>query len=215
MSIVLFGPPGAGKGTQSQRMLETTGMVHISTGDLFRTAIKNKTPLGVEAQTYVDAGKLVPDAVVIGLVREFIEKNKETHFIFDGFPRTLAQAEALEKGIEEVSGQVISKALFLEVPREELMTRLTGRRVCRGCGAVYHVQLNPTKTEGVCDSCGGEVYQRKDDAVDAISTRLEAYDESTAPLKSYYADKGLLAEIEGLGEVDDVFKRIEPFIKNN
>lgn len=215
MSIVLFGPPGAGKGTQSSLILEKGDMTHISTGDLFREAIKNKTPLGVEAQSYVDAGKLVPDAIVIGLVREFIEKHKEEAFIFDGFPRTIPQAESLEQQIEEVGAQPIKKAIFLEVPQEELLGRLTGRRVCKGCGAVYHVSLNPPQKVGVCDLCGGEVYQRKDDSSEAIKTRLEAYEKSTSPLKEYYSEKGILEEIDGLGAAKEVFKRIEPFIEKS
>ncbi|MCB9072173.1 MAG: adenylate kinase [Bdellovibrionaceae bacterium] len=214
MSLVLFGPPGAGKGTQSDLMLGKTKMMHMSTGNLFRDAIKNKTPLGVEAQSYVDAGKLVPDSVVIGLVREFLEKNKVVDFIFDGFPRTMAQAEALENQIKEVGAQPIAKALFLEVPHNVLMERLGGRRVCKNCGAVYHAKLSPPKKEGVCDKCGGEVYQRKDDAPDAIETRLEAYEKSTAPLKEYYQKKGLFISIDGVGGSTDVFERIRPFLKN-
>ncbi|MBY0316452.1 MAG: adenylate kinase [Bdellovibrionales bacterium] len=214
MSLVLFGPPGAGKGTQSQLMIQTLQMSHISTGDLFREAMKNKTPLGIEAQNYVDAGKLVPDAIVIGMVREVIEKNKEIDYIFDGFPRTTPQAEALGQQIHEVGARPITKALFLEVPNETLMERLSGRRVCKNCGAVYHATNNPPKTEGTCDRCGGEVYQRKDDSSEAIKTRLEAYEKSTAPLKDYYKDKGLFASVDGVGTTEDVFKKIQNFIKN-
>lgn len=214
MSLVLFGPPGAGKGTQSQLMIQTLQMSHISTGDLFREAMKNKTPLGIEAQNYVDAGKLVPDAIVIGMVREVIEKNKEIDYIFDGFPRTTPQAEALGQQIHEVGARPITKALFLEVPNETLMERLSGRRVCKNCGAVYHAINNPPKMEGTCDRCGGEVYQRKDDSSEAIKTRLEAYEKSTAPLKDYYKDKGLFASVDGVGTTDDVFKKIQNFIKN-
>jgi adenylate kinase len=214
LSIVLFGPPGAGKGTQSELMLAKTNMMHVSTGNLFRDAIKNKTPLGVEAQSYVDAGKLVPDSVVIGLVREFLDKNKTTDFIFDGFPRTMAQADALESQIVEVGAQPIRHALFLEVPQKVLLERLGGRRVCKNCGAVYHTQTSPPKVKDVCDKCGGEVYQRKDDAPEAIETRLEAYEKSTAPLKEFYQKKGLFISIDGVGESKDVFERIRPFLKN-
>jgi adenylate kinase len=214
LSLVLFGPPGAGKGTQSQLMLNASNMVHISTGNLFRDAIENKTPLGVQAQAYVDAGKLVPDSIVIGLVREFIEKNKTVDFILDGFPRTIPQAESLEQQIAEVGARPISKALFLEVPQNDLLERLSGRRVCKNCGAVYNVTSNTPKKEGVCDVCGGEVYQRKDDAPEAIKTRLEAYEKSTSPLKEFYTSKGLFVSINGLGTTDEVFKRITPFLKN-
>jgi adenylate kinase len=212
LSLVLFGPPGAGKGTQSQLMLDAKPFIHISTGNLLREAIQQKTPLGLEAQSYVDAGKLVPDSVVIGLVREYIEKNKTTDFIFDGFPRTIVQAEALEQQIALAGAKVISKALFLEVPQDDLLLRLSGRRVCKNCGAVYHEKNNPPREEGVCDSCGGEVYQRKDDAAEAIQTRLDAYEKSTAPLKDYYLKKGLFISIDGLGSSQDVFKRIQPYL---
>lgn len=213
MSLVLFGPPGAGKGTQSSFMLEDSNMSHVSTGQLFRDAIKNKTPLGVEAQSYVDAGKLVADSVVIGLVRELLDKNKTTSFIFDGFPRTLPQAEALEKQIEDVGAQKIKKALFLEVPQKLLLERLTGRRACKNCGATYHVISAPTKVEGVCDKCGGEVFQRKDDAPESIETRLDAYEKSTAPLKEFYQKKGLFVSVDGVGKSKDVFEKIRPYLK--
>lgn len=187
--------------------------MHVSTGQLFRDAIKNKTPLGVEAQSYVDAGKLVPDSVVIGLVRELLEKNKNTNFIFDGFPRTMPQAEALEQQIAEVGANKIHKALFLEVPQQNLLDRLSGRRACKNCGTTYHVTSAPPKTEGVCDKCGGEVYQRKDDAPEAIETRLDAYEKSTAPLKEFYQKKGLFVSIDGVGNSKDVFERIRPYLK--
>jgi adenylate kinase len=179
---------------------------------LLREAIQQKSPLGVEAQSYVDAGKLVPDSVVIGLVREFIEKNKTSRFIFDGFPRTIVQAEALEKQIEEIGAVKIQKSLFLEVPQGDLLQRLTGRRVCKNCGAVFHELNNPPKKHGVCDNCGGEVYQRKDDAAEAIQTRLEAYEKSTAPLKEYYIKKSLFVSIDGLGSSNSVFGRIQTYL---
>jgi adenylate kinase len=193
-------------------MLESKPFLHLSTGNLLREAIQQKSPLGVEAQSYVDAGKLVPDSVVIGLVREFIEKNKTSRFIFDGFPRTIVQAEALEKQIEEIGAVKIQKALFLEVPQEDLLQRLTGRRVCKNCGAVFHELNNPPKKQGVCDNCGGEVYQRKDDAAEAIQTRLEAYEKSTAPLKEYYIKKSLFVSIDGIGSSSSVFGRIQTYL---
>ena len=193
-------------------MLESKPFIHLSTGNLLREAIQQKSPLGVEAQSYVDAGKLVPDSVVIGLVREFIEKNKTSRFIFDGFPRTIVQAEALEKQIEEIGAIKIQKALFLEVPQTDLLQRLSGRRVCKNCGAVFHELNNPPKKQGVCDTCGGEVYQRKDDAAEAIQTRLEAYEKSTAPLKEYYIKKNLFVSIDGLGSSNSVFGRIQTYL---
>jgi len=190
-------------------MIEKLGMSHISTGDLFRAAMKNKTPLGVEAKGYVDNGKLVPDSVTIGLVREVIQSNPEGRYIFDGFPRNEAQAEALEAMLSENGAQKIEMALFLEVSDDVLVKRLAGRRLCKDCGAVYHVEGKPTRKDGECDKCGGEVYQRKDDHEDVIGTRLKAYQESTAPLKSYYQDKKMFVSVDGLGASDTVFERIQ------
>lgn len=212
MSIVLFGPPGAGKGTQASRMITEGKKFHISTGDLFRNAMKNGTPLGLEAKSYVDSGNLVPDSVTIGLVKEVLEANKGADFIFDGFPRTSTQAEALENLIKELNVNPVNHALFLEVPKEVLTERLTGRRLCRDCGKVYHVVADPTQKEGVCDKCGGEVYQRKDDGEEVISTRLDAYAKNTEPLKEYFQGRGLFVEIDGLGHPDEVFKRFQPYL---
>jgi adenylate kinase len=212
LSIVLFGPPGAGKGTQAERMIQHGGKYHISTGDLFRSAMKNKTPLGLEAKSYVDSGQLVPDTVTIGLVKEVLQANKGQDFIFDGFPRTSPQAEALEELVNELGVSPIRHALFLEVPQDVLLKRLSGRRLCRDCGAVYHVISSPTAKEGVCDKCGGETYQRKDDSEDVISTRLEAYAKSTEPLKEYFQEKGLFVSIDGLGSPQDVFARFQPYL---
>lgn len=212
MSIVLFGPPGAGKGTQASRMITEGQKFHVSTGDLFRSAMKNQTPLGLEAKSYVDSGQLVPDSVTIGLVKEVLENNKEADFIFDGFPRTSPQAEALEELINEMGVSPIKNALFLEVPQEILFNRLTGRRLCKNCGAVYHVHANPTAVDGKCDKCDGETYQRKDDSEDVISTRLEAYAKSTEPLKDYYQEKGLFVAIDGQGEPDAVFARFKAYL---
>ena len=207
MNIVLFGPPGAGKGTQSALLVERKKMKHISTGDLLREAVKNQTALGAKAKTFMDVGQLVPDDVMIGMVEEVLQSLKGQSFILDGFPRTVPQAEALEKLLGKY-GTTIGKALFLEVPRQDLMRRLTGRRVCQGCGTVYHVDSKPSKVEGVCDVCGGQVVQRKDDHSDVIGTRLEAYDKSTSPLKAYFAKRGSLAEITGTGATEDVYKRL-------
>ena len=208
MNIVLFGPPGAGKGTQSALLVERRQMKHISTGDLLREAVKNQTPLGQKAKSFMDAGKLVPDEVMIGMVDEVLKGLSGRSIILDGFPRTVPQATALESLLSQ-HGMRIGRAVFVEVPREKLLRRLTGRRVCNSCGAVYHVDSKPTKRDGVCDTCGGQVVQRKDDHEDVIGTRLEAYDKSTSPLKQFFADKGLFAEVNGIGGTEEVYGRIE------
>lgn len=206
MNLILFGPPGAGKGTQSALLIERRKMKQISTGDLFRAAIKNQTKLGKEAKSYLDAGKLVPDTITIGLVEEVLKQMDGQSFILDGFPRTVAQAEALEKLMAALHMK-IDRTLFLEVPLNMLLERLTGRRVCKNCGATYHVTAKPTRKPGVCDVCGGDVVQRPDDKEDVIRTRLEAYKNSTRPLKEYYKAKGL-QEIDGTGLSEDVYGRI-------
>jgi adenylate kinase len=212
LNIVLFGPPGAGKGTQSAFLVERNKMRHISTGDLFREAVKNQTPLGVKAKGFMDAGQLVPDEIVIGLVGEVLQTLKGQSFILDGFPRTVPQADALE-GLLRSHSMNIGKAVFLEVPRGDLLARLTGRRVCVTCGAVFHVNAKPPQKDGVCDACGGQVVQRKDDQEDVIRTRLEAYDKSTSPLKKYFSDKGSFAEVDGTGATEAVYERLASYIK--
>lgn len=207
MNLILFGPPGAGKGTQSELLIQRQKMAHISTGDLFRAAIKNGTPLGKEAKGFMDAGKLVPDSVTIGLVEEVLSGLKGKSFILDGFPRNVAQAEALNLLLAKL-GLSIDKCLFLEVPLDKLLGRLTGRRVCKSCGAVYHAATKPPKAEGVCDICGGSVIQRPDDKEEVIKTRLEAYEQSTRPLRDYYKTKGPYVEVDGLGESETVYERI-------
>lgn len=207
MNILLFGPPGAGKGTQSTLLVEHLGMKHISTGDLFRSAIKNETTLGLEAKKYMDKGSLVPDSVTIGMVEEEFKKMGSDSFILDGFPRTVPQAEALENLLKKY-GKRLDKALFLEVPESQLMGRLTGRRVCKNCGAVYHIESKPTRKDGVCDACGGAVVQRADDKAEVIKNRLDAYTQSTKPLKAYYAEAEKFVAVDGLGESTEVFERI-------
>ncbi len=207
MNIVLFGPPGAGKGTQSALLVERMNMSQISTGDLFRAAIKNKTDLGTKAQGYMDRGELVPDSIVIGMVDEVLAKLDGKSFILDGFPRTEAQAKALEEILEKRSLK-IDRAIFLEVPHNDLMARLTGRRVCKNCGAVYHTQTKPSKKEGICDVCGGEVVQRNDDKAEVIGNRLKAYEESTSPLRGYFKRQGNYVEVKGTGSTEEVFRLI-------
>lgn len=209
MNIVLFGAPGAGKGTQSALLVEKCEMFHISTGDLFREAIKNESALGVKAKSFMDQGKLVPDDVVVGMVEEVFEKVGDKDFILDGFPRTAAQAEALESMLSRHSKK-IDRAVFLSVPSDLLLKRLTGRRLCKECGAVYHIQTKKPQKEGVCDLCqSSSLYQREDDREEVISTRLQAYENSTAPLVKYYKDKGQYVEIDGVGPSEEVFAQVK------
>ena len=209
MNILLFGPPGAGKGTQSELLKGRLNMIHISTGDLFRAAIKNKTPLGIEAKKYIDQGNLVPDTVTLGMVDEVLTKMPgKLSFILDGFPRNVAQADALEDMLKKRSLRV-EKAIFMAVPSEELVDRLSGRRVCEKCGTTYHVVSKPTQKVGICDNCGGKVIQRTDDQRNVIEDRIRVYEKNTAPLKDYYQKKGRLVEIDGRGETEEVFGRIK------
>ena len=208
MNIVLFGAPGAGKGTQSTLLVERSGMLQISTGDLFRAAIKNATELGKTAQGFMDKGELVPDSVVISMVDEVLAKLGNKFFILDGFPRTRAQAEALGLILSK-RGLKIGKAVFLEVAKEELLGRLTGRRVCKSCGAVFHILSKPTKVAGVCDVCGGQVIQRNDDKEEVIATRLKTYEENTQPLRAYFKSSGLYVEVNGAQGMEKVFSDIQ------
>lgn len=212
MNILLFGAPGAGKGTQSQLLVDQLGFVQISTGDLFRSAIKNQTELGKTAKGFMDRGELVPDSVTIAMVEEVLSNLGKQSFILDGFPRTKAQAEALGKSLQ-ARDLKLGKAIFLEVPKEELLQRLTGRRVCQSCGAVYHIQSKPTRAEGLCDNCGGKVVQRNDDKEDVIATRLKTYEENTLPLRNYYKEKGQYAEVDGNRKTDEVFRSLEQVLK--
>lgn len=212
MNILLFGAPGSGKGTQSELLVERKSYKQISTGDLFRSAIKNKTELGKLAQSYMDKGELVPDSVTIELVNEVLSNLNGKSFILDGFPRNVAQAEALGKMLSK-KAIVLGKAIFLEVPSEVLLSRLTGRRVCKSCGAVYHILSKPTKKASVCDLCGGPVIQRNDDTEEVIATRLKTYEENTAPLKMYYKELGKLVVINGNQDTGGVYSSIEKELK--
>jgi adenylate kinase len=209
MNLILLGPPGAGKGTQAKKLVETYGIPQISTGDMLREAVKNQTELGMEAKKYMDAGQLVPDEVVIGLVKERLSKpDCDQGFMLDGFPRTVGQAEELDKVLAEMNKD-IDHVVSIEVPNEELMGRLTGRRTCKQCGAGYHVIFDPPKVEGKCDKCGGELYQRDDDNEATVSNRLKVYESQTKPLIDYYQGKGLLRPIDGVGGIDEIFGRIK------
>ncbi|SFN02372.1 adenylate kinase [Thermodesulforhabdus norvegica] len=208
MNIILLGPPGAGKGTQAKRMMERYGIPQISTGDMLRAAVAAGTQLGLEAKKYMDAGQLVPDEVVVGLVKERIQQEDcKKGFMLDGFPRNVSQAETLDKMLSEL-GQQIDHVVCIEVPDEELVKRLTGRRTCRQCGAGFHVVFDPPKKEGVCDKCGGELYQRDDDNVETVTSRLKVYKDQTEPLINYYEKQGKLRRIDGLGAIDEIFQRI-------
>ena len=208
MNLIMLGPPGSGKGTQAKRLTERFGIPQISTGDILREAVKEGTPLGKEAKRYMDEGKLVPDEVVVGIVRERLkEPDCEKGFILDGFPRTVAQAEALDRILEEM-GRKIDHVIDIEVSEDELLKRLTGRRTCKRCGAMYHIIFNPPKRDGICDQCGGELYQRDDDEEETIKARLKVYREQTAPLIDYYEKRGLLRRIEGSGKIEEIEERI-------
>ncbi|MBP1933046.1 adenylate kinase [Ammoniphilus resinae] len=213
MNILLMGLPGAGKGTQAERIVEEFKIPHISTGDMFRAAVKEETEMGKLAKTYMDAGQLVPDHVVIGIVRERLGKaDCSTGFLLDGFPRTVAQAEALDQTLQEL-GRKIDHVINIDVNRESLLARLTGRRICRQCGSTYHVIFNPPKEEGKCDKCGGELYQRDDDNEKTVATRLDVNIEQSVPLLKYYEDKGLLRNINGEQEIGTVFEDITSLLR--
>lgn len=213
MNIVLFGPPGAGKGTQSALLAERLGHKHISSGDLFRENIKDQTPLGLEAKEYMDKGQLVPDEITIKMIQETFKELGGRPFVLDGFPRTLPQAKALQELLDRM-GLKLGQAIFLEVPKARIMERLTGRRVCSECGANYHVQAKPTQKPGICDICGGKVEQREDDTEAVIAQRLQAYDESTAPLKEHYQNEGLLTVVDGGGDAEAIYRALEAHVKD-
>jgi adenylate kinase len=206
--MVLLGPPGAGKGTQAVVLAEQLKIPHISTGDIFRKAVKEGTPLGQKAKSYMDAGLLVPDEVVVGIVQERLEMDDCIDgFILDGFPRTVAQADSLAEILKE-KGQYIDAVVNIVVPEDILVQRLTGRRVCRNCGATYHVHFTPPAQAGICDKCGGELYQRDDDKEDTVRKRLAEYLDKTSPLIAYYQDKGILKNIDGAQSADAVLEEI-------
>ncbi|MGW6918148.1 adenylate kinase [Kitasatospora sp. NPDC054939] len=208
MRIVLVGPPGAGKGTQAHLLAKTLSIPHISTGDLFRANIGQGTPLGLEAKSYMDAGRLVPDEVTIGMAKDrMLQADAAGGFLLDGFPRNLGQAKALDEFLAE-QGIALDGVLDLEVPEDEVVRRIAGRRLCRNDGGhVFHVDYNPPKAEDVCDECGGELYQRSDDTEDKVRTRLEVYHTETEPIIDYYRQQGLVEIIPALGKVDEVTQR--------
>jgi adenylate kinase len=209
MNLILLGPPGAGKGTQAKMLIDTYGIPQISTGDMLRAALKAQTPLGLEAKKFMDSGQLVPDSVVIGLVKERLaQPDCAKGFMLDGFPRTVPQAEELDKVLSGLTKN-IDHVVSIEVPSSELLGRLTGRRTCKSCGQGFHVMFDPPKVAGKCDKCGGELYQRDDDNEATVSNRLKVYEGQTMPLINFYTAKGLLRPIDGLGAIGDIFGRIK------
>ncbi|ADL42168.1 adenylate kinase [Caldicellulosiruptor obsidiansis OB47] len=208
MRLILLGAPGAGKGTQAEYLSKRFSIPHISTGDILRENVKNETELGKKAKEYMDKGLLVPDEIVIEIVKDRISKEDcKNGFLLDGFPRTIAQAEALDKVLQEL-GQKIDKVLDIEVPDEKILERMSGRRICKNCGASFHVIYRPPQKEGVCDVCGGELYQREDDKEETVKKRLEVYHAQTQPLIDYYKAKGLLVVVYGQEEIADTTKEV-------
>ena len=209
MNLIFLGPPGAGKGTQAKKLVELLGIPQISTGDILREKKKEDSPLGKQIREIMAQGKLVPDEIVVEIVKERLAKpDCEKGFILDGFPRTIPQAEALDKVLEEM-GKKLDAVVYIEVPEEELIKRISGRRVCEKCGQEYHIIYKPPKVEGVCDKCGGRLIQREDDKEEVVRKRIEVYNESTAPLIDYYEKKGLLKRINGVASMDEVFESIK------
>ena len=208
MRLVLLGPPGAGKGTQAASMVEKYNIVHISTGDLLRAAVKAGTELGKEAKGYMESGQLVPDTLILGLVEERIQKEDcQEGFLLDGFPRTPAQADALDEMLNKL-GQKLDAVVNIEVPLDKLMVRLTGRRVCKKCGATYHVAFNPSPQGALCGVCGEELIQRADDTEATVKNRLDVYEQQTAPLIDYYTKAGIIKNINGDQDIKKVLEDI-------
>ena len=208
MRLILLGPPGAGKGTQAVKLVEKHGIPQISTGDILRAAVKGGTDLGKEAQTYMNKGELVPDSIVVGIIRERLQEDDcSKGYILDGFPRTVPQADELKKALGEM-GQIIDSDVSIVVADAELIKRLTGRRTCKECGAGFHIMYKKPKQDGVCDTCSGPLIQRDDDKEETIKNRLTVYNQSTEPLIAYYKKEWTIIDIEGTGSIDDIFDRI-------
>ncbi|MED0660342.1 adenylate kinase [Bacillus smithii] len=212
MNLVLMGLPGAGKGTQAEKIVEKYEIPHISTGDMFRAAMKEGTELGLKAKSYMDKGELVPDEVTIGIVCERLSKDDcKKGFLLDGFPRTVAQAEALESIMSDL-GKKIDYVINIDVDKDLLLERLTGRRICKSCGSTYHLVFNPPKVAGKCDRCGGELYQRADDNAETVQNRLDVNLKQAKPLLDFYGEKGYLKNIDGTQEINKVFEDIDQLL---
>lgn len=208
MRIVLLGPPGAGKGTQAKLIVEKYNIPHISTGDIFRKNIKEMTPLGIKAKEYIDKGQLVPDELTVDIVKDRIQEDDcKNGFLLDGFPRTVAQADALSEVLEEL-GTKLDSVININVDENNLIVRLSGRRVCPKCGASFHVVFNPPKQEGICDYCGAQIVQRADDSEETVKNRLSVYNKQTQPLIEYYTNNGLIKNIDGEQDINKVFAEI-------
>jgi adenylate kinase len=208
MRLILLGPPGSGKGTQANLLQEKYHIPKISTGDILRAAVEDNTVLGKQAKSFMDKGELVPDEIVIGLIKErIVEPDCEAGYILDGFPRTIVQAEKLGETLAAMDRE-IDLVVDLEVDPEELRVRLAGRSTCRDCGAMFHQTSHPPKAEGVCDECGGNLYQRDDDNEETIVKRLEVYNKETAPLKDFYREQGKLKTIQGCGGMEEIFSKL-------
>lgn len=208
MRLILLGPPGAGKGTQAANIVDKYKIPHISTGDIFRKNIKEGTELGKKAKEFIDGGQLVPDSLTIALVEDRLKQDDATDgFLLDGFPRNIAQAEALDTVLENM-GQKLSNVINIAVDPSILVERAVGRRICKNCGATYHVVFNPPKVEGVCDKCSGELYQRSDDNEETVGSRIKVYSDETAPLIDYYTDKGVIINVDGQKDINLVFEDI-------
>ncbi len=211
MILVFLGPPGAGKGTQAKLLSQRKGFLHLSTGDLLREAVKRQTPLGIKAKEYMDRGELVPDSLIIQLIEDTMPQNGKV--ILDGFPRTVNQALALEEMLK-AKGKKLSKVFFFDVPDEVIIDRLSGRRVCSKCSAVYHVKYSPSKVDGVCDLCGGALVQREDDREEVVRNRLKVYRKQTQPLIEFYQDRGIVYRLDAGKGVEELFKEVEDLIKD-
>ncbi len=213
MKIIMLGAPGAGKGTQAKRIADKWKLPHISTGDIFRANIKNGTELGMEAKKYMDKGALVPDELTVKILLDRVSaKDCEDGYVLDGFPRTIPQAEVLDKALEEL-GDSIDYAINVDVPDDSIISRMSGRRACVSCGATYHVEFAPTKTEGICDRCGKELILREDDKPETVKKRLMVYHEQTQPLIDYYAGKNILKSVDGTKDMEEVFKDITSILE--
>ncbi len=212
MFVMLLGPPGAGKGTQAEQLIDRYKLTHISTGDILRSSVKKGTELGKKAKEFMDKGQLVSDQVVIGIVEERLkEPDCESGVLLDGFPRTLIQGQYLDKALEK-TGNSIDAVIYLNMEEEELVARLTGRRVCRDCGASYHLKFNSPQVRNVCDQCGGELYQREDDSIETVKERIKIYQEQTEPLINFYQKKNLLYAVDGGKEINQVFEEINKIL---